>query len=143
MPGALPIPTMPSPIQTFAGMNSNQGMRRLSSAGHRWRRGTQSLRQSVNSSIQILDKLGNALGTNGTTYNSFFSALGTARLAAITRMTAMASCSTIIWPIAGWSAILLFRVSRRRPFLPMHWCEQDERSSCWRLVALRGASGSR
>ena len=33
--------------------------------------------QSVNSSIKIFDKLGNALnGTNGTTYNSFFSALG-------------------------------------------------------------------
>ena len=49
----------------------------LPSARFRWRRGTEPLRHSVNSSIKIFDKLGNPLnGTNGTTYNSFFSALG-------------------------------------------------------------------
>ena len=73
-----PIANMPSPIQTFAGMNSTQsgcGCLPPDSDGDV---GPNHYINSVNSSIKIFDKLGNALnGTNGTTYNSFFSALGT------------------------------------------------------------------
>ena len=73
-----PIPNMPSPILTFAGDELNPERVRLPSARFRtatWDRTTTSIRS--NSSIKIFDKLGNALnGTNGTTYNSFFSALG-------------------------------------------------------------------
>src|SRR6478609_5134160 len=72
-----PIPNMPAPIQTFAGMNSTQsgcGCLPPDSDGDV---GPNHYINSVNSSIKIFDKLGNALnGTNGTTYNSFFSALG-------------------------------------------------------------------
>ncbi|HEY2681760.1 MAG TPA: hypothetical protein VGI59_10600, partial [Candidatus Udaeobacter sp.] len=72
-----PIPNMPSPIQTFAGMNSTQsgcGCLPPDSDGDV---GPNHYINSVNSSIKIFDKLGNPLnGTNGTTYNSFFSALG-------------------------------------------------------------------
>ena len=73
-----PIPNMPSPILTFAGMNSTQsgcGCLPPDSDGDV---GPNHYVNSVNSSIKIFDKLGNPLnGTNGTTYNSFFSALGT------------------------------------------------------------------
>src|SRR6478752_8826426 len=72
-----PIPNMPSPILTFAGMNSTQsgcGCLPPDSDGDV---GPNHYINSVNSSIKIFDKLGTALnGTNGTTYNSFFSALG-------------------------------------------------------------------
>ena len=72
-----PIPNMPSPILTFAGMNSTQsgcGCLPPDSDGDV---GPNHYINSVNSSIKIFDKSGNALnGTNGTTYNSFFSALG-------------------------------------------------------------------
>ena len=71
-----PIPNMPAPILTFAGMNSTQsgcGCLPPDSDGDV---GPNHYVNSVNSSIKIFDKLGNALnGTNGTTYNSFFSAL--------------------------------------------------------------------
>mgnify|MGYP001792532077 CR=1 FL=1 len=73
-----PIPNMPAPILTFAGMNSTQsgcGCLPPDSDGDV---GPNHYVNSVNSSIKIFDKLGNPLnGTNGTTYNSFFSALGT------------------------------------------------------------------
>src|SRR6478735_5431890 len=73
-----PIPNMPAPIQTFAGMNSTQsgcGCLPPDSDGDV---GPNHYIQSVNSSIKIFDKLGNALnGANGTSYNSFFSGLGT------------------------------------------------------------------
>ena len=73
-----PIPNMPAPILTFAGMNSTQsgcGCLPPDSDGDV---GPNHYINSVNSSIKIFDKLGNPLnGTNGTTYNSFFSALGT------------------------------------------------------------------
>ena len=72
-----PIPNMPSPILTFAGMNSTQsgcGCLPPDSDGDV---GPNHYINSVNSSIKIFDKLGNPLnGTNGTTYNSFFSGLG-------------------------------------------------------------------
>src|SRR6478672_4397020 len=72
-----PIPNMPAPIQTFAGMNSTQsgcGCLPPDSDGDV---GPNHYINSVNSSIKIFDKLGTPLnGTNGTTYNSFFSALG-------------------------------------------------------------------
>ena len=72
-----PIPNMPSPIQTFAGMNSTQSGCLCLPPDTDGDVGPNHYIQSVNSSIKIFDKLGNALnGTNGTTYNSFFSALG-------------------------------------------------------------------
>src|SRR5215467_2517381 len=71
-----PIPNMPSPLLTFAGMNSTQsgcGCLPPDSDGDV---GPNHYINSVNSSIKIFDKLGNPLnGTNGTTYNSFFSGL--------------------------------------------------------------------
>ena len=73
-----PAMFMPSPLLTFAGMNSTQsgcGCLPPDSDGDV---GPNHYINSVNSSIKIFDKLGNPLnGTNGTTYNSFFSALGT------------------------------------------------------------------
>src|SRR5215510_4148417 len=72
-----PIPNMPSPIQTFAGMNSVQSGCGCLPPDTDGDVGPNHYIQSVNSSIKIFDKSGNALnGTNGTTYNSFFSALG-------------------------------------------------------------------
>ncbi len=71
-----PVPNMPSPLLTFAGMNSTQsgcGCLPPDSDGDV---GPNHYINSVNSSIKIFDKSGNPLnGTNGTTYNSFFSAL--------------------------------------------------------------------
>ena len=72
-----PIPNMPSPIQTFAGMNSAQSGCGCLPPDTDGDVGPNHYIQSVNSSIKIFDKSGNALnGTNGTTYNSFFSGLG-------------------------------------------------------------------
>jgi len=72
-----PTPNMPAPILTFAGMNSTQsgcGCLPPDSDGDV---GPNHYINSVNSSIKIFDKLGTPLnGTNGTTYNSFFSTLG-------------------------------------------------------------------
>src|SRR5437764_2465278 len=74
----VPIPTIPAPIQTFAGMNSVQSGCGCLPPDTDGDVGPNHYIQSVNSSIKIFDKLGNALnGTNGTTYNSFFSALNT------------------------------------------------------------------
>ena len=74
----IPIPTIPAPVQTFAGMNSVQSGCGCLPPDTDGDVGPNHYIQSVNSSIKIFDKLGNALnGTNGTTYNSFFSALGT------------------------------------------------------------------
>ena len=73
-----PIPSMPSPILTFAGMNSTQSGCFCLPPDSDGDVGPNHYVNSVNSSIKIFDKLGNPLnGTNGTTYNSFFSALGT------------------------------------------------------------------
>jgi len=72
-----PIPNMPSPILTFAGMNSTQsgcGCLPPDSDGDV---GPNHYVNSVNSSIKIFDKSGNPLnGTSGTTYNSFFFRVG-------------------------------------------------------------------
>jgi len=72
------IPNMPSPIQTFAGMNSVQSESGCAclppdTDGDV---GPNHYIQSVNSSIKIFDKLGNPL-TPPITYNSLFSLLGT------------------------------------------------------------------
>src|SRR5499427_7817621 len=68
---------MPAPILTFAGMNSTQSGCLCLPPDSDGDVGPNHYINSVNSSIKIFDKLGNPLnGTNGTTYNSFFSALG-------------------------------------------------------------------
>jgi hypothetical protein len=67
---------MPTPIATFAGMNSTQSGCGCLPPDTHGDVGPNHYVQSVNSSIKIFDKTGNPLnGTNGTTYNSFFSAL--------------------------------------------------------------------
>ncbi len=72
-----PIPNMPAPLLTFAGMNSTQSGCLCLPPDSDGDVGPNHYINSVNSSIKIFDKLGNPLnGTNGTTYNSFFSALG-------------------------------------------------------------------
>ena len=69
--------SMPAPIQTFAGMNSVQSGCGCLPPDTDGDVGPNHYVQSVNSSIKIFDKSGNALnGTNGTTYNSFFLPLG-------------------------------------------------------------------
>ena len=69
---------MPTPIQTFAGMNSVQSGCGCLPPDTHGDVGPNHYIQSVNSSIKIFDKTGTALnGTNGTTYNSFFSGLST------------------------------------------------------------------
>src|SRR3954454_15238901 len=73
----VPIPTIPAPTQTFAGMNSVQSGCGCLPPDTDGDVGPNHYIQSVNSSIKIFDKAGNALnGVNGTTYNSFFSAMG-------------------------------------------------------------------
>jgi hypothetical protein len=68
---------MPTPIATFAGMNSTQSGCSCLPPDTDGDVGPNHYIQSVNSSIKIFDKTGTALnGTNGTTYNSFFSMLG-------------------------------------------------------------------
>ncbi|HZE13615.1 MAG TPA: hypothetical protein VE086_07655, partial [Chthoniobacterales bacterium] len=68
---------MPTPITTFAGLNSTQSGCGCLPPDTHGDVGPNHFIQSVNSSIKIFDKSGNALnGTNGTTYNSFFSAMG-------------------------------------------------------------------
>src|ERR1043166_8400474 len=72
-------PRMPAPLLSFDGMNSTQsgcGCLQPDTDGDV---GPNHYIQSVNSSIKIFDKNGTPLnGTNGTTYNSFFSAMGQA-----------------------------------------------------------------
>ena len=73
-----PIPNMPSPLLTFAGMNSTQSGCLCLPPDSDGDVGPNHYVNSVNSSIKIFDKVGNPLnGTNGTTYNSFFAGLGT------------------------------------------------------------------
>jgi hypothetical protein len=71
-----PTPTMPPPLITFDGMNLTQsgcGCQPPDSSGDV---GPNHYINTVNSSFKIFDKSGNPLnGTNGTTFNSFFSAL--------------------------------------------------------------------
>jgi len=68
---------MPTPIATFAGMNSTQSGCGCLPPDPDGDVGPNHYVQSVNSSIKIFDKTGTALnGANGTTYNSFFSAVG-------------------------------------------------------------------
>jgi hypothetical protein len=68
---------MPTPIAAFDGMNSAQSGCGCLPPDTDGDVGPNHYVQSVNSSIKIFDKTGTALnGVNGTTYNSFFSALG-------------------------------------------------------------------
>jgi len=70
---APPAPTMPAPLLTFDGMNSSQSGCFCLPPDTDGDVGPNHYIQSVNSSIKIFDKNGNALnGPNGTTYNSFF-----------------------------------------------------------------------
>src|SRR3984893_5378528 len=74
IPGPL---AMPTPLATFPGMNSTQSGCGCLPPDTDGDVGPNHYIQSVNSSIKIFDKTGTALnGVNGTTYNSFFSALG-------------------------------------------------------------------
>src|ERR1700730_3522843 len=74
IPGPL---AMPTPLATFPGMNSTQSGCGCLPPDTDGDVGPNHYVQSVNSSIKIFDKTGTALnGVNGTTYNSFFSALG-------------------------------------------------------------------
>jgi len=67
---------MPTPLATFAGLNSSQACGSCLPPDTHGDVGPNHYIQSVNSSIKIFDKTGAALnGTNGTTYNSFFSGL--------------------------------------------------------------------
>ena len=69
---------MPTPIANFGGMTSAQSGCSCLPPDTHGDVGPNHYIQSVNSSIKIFDKSGNALnGVNGTTYNSFFSGLST------------------------------------------------------------------
>src|SRR4051812_7367616 len=69
--------SMPTPLTTFAGMNSTQSGCGCLPPDTHGDVGPNHYVQSVNSSIKIFDKSGTALnGANGTTYNSFFSSMG-------------------------------------------------------------------
>jgi uncharacterized protein DUF4214 len=70
-------PNMPSPLQTFAGMNSNLGCNGCLPPDTDGDVGPNHYVQAVNSSIRIHDKSGNVLA-GPITFNSFFSAMGTA-----------------------------------------------------------------
>jgi hypothetical protein len=67
---------MPTPIATFAGMNSTQSGCNCLPPDPHGDVGPNHYVQVVNSSFKIFDKAGNPLnGTNGTTFNSFFAPL--------------------------------------------------------------------
>jgi hypothetical protein len=71
-----PVPTMPPPLLTFDGMNSAQSGCNCLPPDSDGDVGPNHYVNVVNSSIKIFDKSGNPLnGANGTTFNSFFSAL--------------------------------------------------------------------
>ena len=71
-----PTPSMPSPLITFEGMNLTQSGCSCQPPDSDGDVGPNHYVNAVNSSIKIFDKSGNPLnGTNGTTFNSFFSAL--------------------------------------------------------------------
>lgn len=70
-------PRMPAPLLTFDGMNSVQSGCGCLPPDTNGDVGPNHYVESVNTSIKIFDKIGTPLnGTNGTTYNSFFAALG-------------------------------------------------------------------
>lgn len=70
-------PSIPSPIASFDGMNASQSGCGCLPPDTHGDVGPSHYIQNVNSSIKIFDKSGNALnGVNGTTYNSFFSPMG-------------------------------------------------------------------
>jgi hypothetical protein len=71
-----PAPNMPSPLQTFEGMDSNLSGCACTPPDTDGDVGPNHYIESVNSSIRIHDKNGNVLA-GPITYNSFFSALGT------------------------------------------------------------------
>ncbi|HJT82069.1 MAG TPA: hypothetical protein VJ719_12810, partial [Chthoniobacterales bacterium] len=74
---AAQAPAIPSPITSFDGLNSTQSGCQCLPPDTHGDVGPNHYIQSVNSSIKIFDKSGNALnGVNGTTYNSFFSPMG-------------------------------------------------------------------
>ena len=71
-----PAPTMPGPLLTFEGMNLVQSGCSCQPPDSDGDVGPNHYVNTVNSSIKIFDKSGNPLnGTNGTTFNSFFSSL--------------------------------------------------------------------
>ena len=71
-----PTPTMPAPLITFEGMNLTQSGCGCQPPDSQGDVGPNHFVNAVNSSIKIFDKSGNPLnGTNGTTFNSFFSTL--------------------------------------------------------------------
>src|SRR5205085_8137285 len=73
-PAAVAIPT---PTASFDGINSVQSGCACLPPDTHGDVGPNHYVQSVNTSIKIFDKSGTALnGTNGTTYNSFFSSMG-------------------------------------------------------------------
>ena len=72
-----PTMNMPSILTQFDGLNLAQSACSCSPPDTEGDVGPNHYIESVNSSIKIFDKSGNPLnGTNGTTYNSFFSPLG-------------------------------------------------------------------
>ena len=74
-----PTPKMPAPSLTFDGMSSAQSGCGCLPPDSNGDVGPNHYVNAVNSSIKIFDKAGNPLnGVNGTTFNSFFAALGPA-----------------------------------------------------------------
>jgi hypothetical protein len=72
-----PVPAMQGPVLTFDGMNAAQSGCSCLPPDSDGDVGPDHYVNVVNSSIKIFDKSGNPLnGANGTTFNSFFSALG-------------------------------------------------------------------
>ena len=102
------LAAMPTPIATFAGMNSTQSGCNCLPPDTHGDVGPNHYIQSVNSSIKIFDKTGTALnGVNGTTYNSFFSPMGpTTPCGALIQNQGENQGDgfvfTISWLIAGW-----------------------------------------
>ena len=73
-----PLPNMPAPLLTFDGMNSVQSACGCLPPDSDGDVGPNHYVNAVNSRIKIFDKSGNPLnGVNGTTFNSFFAAIGT------------------------------------------------------------------
>ncbi len=71
-----PVPNMPAPLLTFDGMNSVQSACGCLPPDSDGDVGPNHYVNAVNTRIKIFDKSGNPLnGTNGTTFNSFFSGL--------------------------------------------------------------------
>ena len=109
-----PSVSMPSPLQTFAGMSQSDACGTCLPPDSNGDVGSNNYVESVNSSIRIHDKQGNVL-SGPTTYNSFFSALGSERFR-------------------------FFQISRQRPLLPVHRRVEDQQPRFRWLVSLRPAS---